>query len=305
MKRILSFAIVVICVLLIFSGCRKQAVDTDNWVDLLVSIDGHKLSKSDVAKVMPANLSPADSARFVNTYVKNWIGKTLLFEKAKKNVPDMEQIDELVEQYRRQLIIFEYQKQLVHEKLESEISENDLKAYYDSHMQDFKLKKSLIKGLFLKVPEGAPQLDQIRRWYKKKDSESIEQIEKYSLRNAVGYEYFYDKWVSFHDIMDNIPYTINNEDTFLKDNKTLEVQDNGFWYFLNISEYLPAGADEPFDFAKTQIHKILINERKLDFIRSIENELYQKARDNSEIVFFQWNKDSADEEPADSVALDK
>ena len=37
------------------------------------------------------------------------------------------------------------------------------------------------------------------------DSEaSLEKIEKYSVQNATIYDYFYDKWVDFDEVMDEI-----------------------------------------------------------------------------------------------------
>ena len=67
------------------------------------------------------------------------------------------------------------------------------------------MDKGLIKGLFLKIPVDAPGLTDVKKWYKSTDVASLEKIEKYSVQNATIYEYFYDKWVDFDEVMDNIP----------------------------------------------------------------------------------------------------
>lgn len=66
-------------------------------------------------------------------------------------------------------------------------------------------------------------------------------IEKYSVQNATIYEYFYDKWVDFDEVMDNIPIHVSNPNAFLKANKYVEVADSSYCYLLNIKKcYLPA-----------------------------------------------------------------
>ena len=61
------------------------------------------------------------------------------------------------------------------------------------------------------------------------------------MQNATIYEYFYDKWVDFDEVMDNIPIHVSNPNAFLKANKYVEVADSSYCYLLNIRNiYLPA-----------------------------------------------------------------
>jgi hypothetical protein len=58
--------------------------------------------------------------------------------------------------------------------------------------QNLFLIKTLYKGLFLKVPADAPNLSEVKTWYKSGNVASLEKIEKYSIQNAAIYEYFFD-----------------------------------------------------------------------------------------------------------------
>ena len=93
----------------------------------------------------------------------------------------------------------------------------------------------------------------------------MENIEKYCLQNATIYDYFYDKWVDFDQVMGNIPIRLTNEDAFLKANKHIEVSDSLYCYLLNIKEFLPKGDVAPFEYASPQIIEMMINLRKVDF----------------------------------------
>ena len=72
-----------------------------------------------------------------------------------------------------------------------------------------------MKGLFIKVPLTAPQLGNVRKWYKTETQDAVEHLEKYSLQNAVKYEYFYDKWVRVADVLDMIPLKAESPEAYM------------------------------------------------------------------------------------------
>jgi hypothetical protein len=76
---------------------------------------------------------------------------------ALRNLGDeKEEVDKLVEEYRRSLVRYRYQERLVEEKLKTDIRESDKLNYYEENQKKFILDKGLIKGLFLKIPVDAP-----------------------------------------------------------------------------------------------------------------------------------------------------
>ena len=147
------------------------------------------------------------------------------------------------------------------------------------------LNENLIKGLFLKVPLTAPGLDNIKKWYVSMSDESLEKIEKYSLQNALIYDYFYDRWVVFDEVMEKMPARISNPAQFLKTNKHMEVSDSSYVYFLNISDRLLVGNIAPFDYVKSQIHSMLVNKQKIDYLKGFGEKLYLDAIKNGSVKF--------------------
>ncbi len=267
----------ILCVALsacLFTACRSGLQGNE---DALVQIGDVSLSWQEVAEAMPENLSPADSAAFVEQFIRRWVGEALLYRQAEKNIPDLERIEALTEQYRRDLIIFEYRKRLLSERVESDYSEEELQDYYSRHASQFKLRTPIVKGLFLKVPQNTPDVAHLKKWYSTSTPAAVENIEKYVLKNAVVYEYFYDKWIPFEEIANNIPYDFGNPATFLKEKKKLELNKEGYWYLLNLTDYSLAGEVMPYEFARTQIQEILINNNRLIFNQELEEELFREA----------------------------
>ena len=276
--------LVLLLITLLGCGACKEQHDHKGKTPL-VEVDGNFLYKEDLMSVLPVGLSKDDSILFTEHYIRSWTEEILLYEKAANNIPDNVDVDKLVENYRKALIMHTYQQELINQKLTNDISEQEITDYYGQNKELFKLENPLIKGLFIKVPLTAPQLNNVRRWYKSDKQDAIESLEKYSLQNAVKYEYFYDKWVDFDEVMDNIPIHVSNPNAFLKANKYVEVADSSYCYLLNIKEYLPSGSVEPYDYASPHVTEMLVNQRKVEFLKKFEDELYNDAIRSGDVEF--------------------
>ena len=254
--------------------------------DALVKVGNKILYKSVLEDNIPAGLSKEDSIIAAEYYIHSWVIDNLLYDIALKNLNDKENIDRLVDNYRRSLLIYQYQEQLINERLTKEIDEQSLFDYYNKNKNILKLERPLIKGLFLKVPVNAPQISEIRKWYKISSTASQERLEKYSLNNAAIYDFFIDKWVDFNDLINNYPNDLLSKEDMNVHIKTLEKESNGYFYFLNITDYLLPGDNAPYEYAKTTVQEILINQRRIEFLKKTENELFNRALDKGDIQFY-------------------
>ena len=258
----------------------------------LVEVSGEFLYKEDLQAALPLNISKDDSVLFAEHYIRNWIEDALLFDKAEGNIPDNDKISKLVENYRRALIMHTYQEELVNQKLANDISEEEINAYYEKNKELFRLDNPLVKGLFIKVPLSSPDLGNVRVWYRKNNQDVIEKLEKYSLRNAVSYDYFYDRWTSVPDVAAKIPLKVLDTDAnYLDKNRNVEVKDTAFCYFLHIEDFLGKDKQKPLDFARDEIKEILINLKRVEFINKVKEDLYQRASDRNKIIYYYLNSD--------------
>lgn len=271
--------------LLLLGSCSKNT--TTEQKGTLVKINERTLTKEDVLSVLPKKLSSADSLLWAESYIKQWVKDNLVYDVALQNLDDdnRAEIDRLVDSYRRSLVRYRYQEQLVHERLSANITDEEKRKFYDKNQDQFVLDHSLVKGLFLKIPIDAPNLDEVKKWYRSTSEASIEKIEKYSVQNALVYDYFYDKWVSFDEVVANIPIKVTNETEFLRTHSFVETADSSYCYLLNIEEYVAKGKIAPFEYANTQISDMLVNQRKVQFLKNFEEELYNDAIRGGNVVF--------------------
>ena len=267
--------------------CSCKGTQPVDDADVLVKVKDRTLRRSEIKQQIPRGLSSADSMLLAESLERKWVKDALVYDVALRNLEgeDKAEVDKLVEEYRHSLIRYRYQEQLIKERLSSEFQESDMLSYYEENQKKFVLDKALVKGLFLKIPVDAPGLVDVKGWYRSTSEASLEKIEKYSVQNATIYEYFYDKWVDFDEVMDNIPIHVSNPNAFLKANKYVEVADSSYCYLLNIKEYLPSGSVEPYDYASSHVTEMLVNQRKVEFLKKFEDELYNDAIRSGDVEF--------------------
>lgn len=281
---------IISCLAIAFGGCSKQ--QDHKGMTPLVEVAGKFLYQEDLQAALPLSLTPDDSVLFAENYIRNWVEDILLFEKAEDNVRDSEKVKALVESYRRALVMHAYQEELVQQQLKEEITPAEIADYYEKNKSLFILEKPIVKGLFIKVPLQSSGLADVRRWYKRNTQDAIEKLEKYSLRNAVTYDYFYDQWRPLEEIEAMMPVKDWKADgDFLQRNKDVELKDTAFHYFLHIEEFQDKGGQRPIDFAKEEITEILINLKRVDFINRVKEDLYRQASEKNGINYFYLNSD--------------
>ena len=202
MKKVYYWTLI-LCLLTTLGSCSQK--QDHKGKKPLVEVSGKFLYQEDLQGALPLNLSSDDSVLFAESYIRNWIEDALLFDKAEDNVRDSERNKELVEIYRKALVMHVYQEELVKQRLSEEITSAEVEKYYEENKSLFVLENPIVKGVFIKVPLQSSGLADVRRWYKKNTQDAIEKLEKYSLRNAVTYDYFNDQWRPLEEIEAMIP----------------------------------------------------------------------------------------------------
>ena len=278
------------CLLMTLGACSQK--HDHKGKTPLVEVGGKFLYQEDLQTALPLNLVADDSILFAESYIRNWIEDALLFEKAEDNVRDSEKVKSLVESYRKALVMHAYQEELIKQQLSEEITAKEITDFYDQNKSLFELEKPMAKGLFIKVPLQSPGLADVRRWYKKNTQDAIEKLEKYSLRNAVTYDYFYDNWRPVDEIEALVPTkSWIGKDDYLDQNRNIELKDTAFVYFLHIEEFEGKGKQKPLDFASEEIKEILINLKRVEFINKVKEDLYRQASDKNKINYYYLNSD--------------
>ncbi|MDO4318955.1 MAG: peptidylprolyl isomerase [Bacteroidales bacterium] len=263
--------------------CMSCGKNDENAADVIVRLGNSTLSRTQLMQNMPGGLSPDDSTRYARAYINTWIDSHLITDIASREI-DMDEIDRLTADYRRQLIMQRYRNRMF-ETHAPTISEDSLRAYYDSHRSEFVLERPLVRGVYLKVPDDAGDLAQLRRLYRSDKPEDIDRLEKEVLKSAIHYDYFRDRWVDWEQIESRIPYDFGSEPgVWLKNSRRLDESLGGFTYLLYITDVLPVGSAMPFESAKPMITQRLLVPARRAYELTLTGALRERAVKDGELM---------------------
>jgi len=233
-----------------------------------------------------------DSALFIKDFINEWAIHKILVHKAEFNLKKEQiYIDSLVDVYRESLLIHYYKQALIQNFLDTIIHDSLVRNYHIENLDNFLLKEDILRMNYIKIRKVAPDLDFIIQRYTSDNIEDIDQLKDYCFQFAD--RFFLDdmSWVSFSDFIKQLPLAhrtnINKQNYFLKQNKTVELEDENYKYFIFIKDFKLKGASSPLEYVSSSIRKILLNKRKKDIIYSIEEKLIQEALESNDFKIYE------------------
>lgn len=273
-----------LCAILSLASCREK-VEHGGKIPL-VQVGDFFLYREDMVQSLPYGIAGDDSVKLAREFVRKWIEEQVLYEKAEHNVRGDERIERMVADYRRTLVMNNYEQMLLQQKMPEELTETELQKYYDENRQLFILEEPVVKGVFIKAPLTSPELKDLKRWYKDDSDEALEQMEAYAFRNAVIYEYFYEHWVPVSELEGKMVVNLSELSEDFDKNRNIEVSDDEYCYLLHIEEYVKKGGYKPYDLARHDIIDLLANSRKVEFMERVKNELYNQSEEMGRIKYY-------------------
>lgn len=267
-KRLFLLLWIVAC-----AGC--SLIESRRSSDIVAECEGKTLTRMELNE-LTRGLNAEDSLAVAQAYIRQWAVDWLEYGAA-QDMPSKE-IERLVEDYRHSLYIHQYEQRLVAQRMPTAIADSTIASFYETHRQHFILRESIVRGILLVVPNGAPKMDELRKALQAPEQEeNLESIEKYAYQYATGYELFLDAWKTTNQILLRMPSGKDDIRNKLKSNKQIELQDTVNTYLLQVTDIRAIGDIMPLDFATPEIEKILLSKRQVEFLQQERNDLYEQA----------------------------
>lgn len=246
------------------------------------------LYKEDVAPFLRDDMTEQDSALFVTNYINNWASKQLLLSKSKINLPEekLAEFDRLVSDYRAELYTRAYVEALVFKEQDTAITTDQLRQYYEREKENFKLNEKLVQLRFVGLPAQFLDKDQVVS--KMKQWEDTDRSYLDSIAVQFKKIHFNDSiWVSVSRVMEEIPpLTPLNEADYLKKSQFFEIQDSIEVYLGKVTDVLEINDIAPFDYISPDIRQLILNRRRMDYVRKLETEIIDEAIQKNEFEVY-------------------
>ncbi|MEN6618239.1 MAG: hypothetical protein ABFC28_01885 [Rikenellaceae bacterium] len=285
MKKLL-----ILCLIPLVFSCRYLDFTSP---DAVVAEVGDKiLYESEVKNLIPEGTSPADSTNMVEQYVNSWALKHLLINKAESELSKSEKdVEQELEDYRSSLLVYKYEKIYLEERLDTVVTEEECKEYYDNYSSNFTLNNSVVKARVVKISDRSPNLETIRKMYRANSIEEIDEFEKLCYNSADRYNNFNNQWVDMSDIAREIPYDVQMCEREAWTKSYIETNDSSYHYFVYFLDKIAPDSTAPFEFYHTKIKEIIISKRKQELLANLEKNLIKEALEKNLLKTNFNNKD--------------
>lgn len=276
--------------LLLFSlsGCdyfRKKTPEQKE--DAVARVHDKYLYKSDISGIVPRGTSREDSIMAVNNYINNWVRQQLVLHRAEQNLDDEKKdVEEKLTEYRNSLITYIYESELIRQKLDTVVSDQEIEKYYQENQANFELKDNIVKVLYLRVKKDAPKLKKVKEWYKSQNAKDRASLEEYCYQYGSDFHLNDETWLPFDDLLKKVPIQTYDKETFLRNNNYIELEDSTDLYLVNIRDRKIRESLSPLSFVRDDIRVLIINRRKLDLIREMEKSTYEEALEKNEFEIY-------------------
>ena len=262
---------------ILLSSCEYFQKAEPNNAKVLVG-DAY-LTQEDIENLLPEDYTLEDSTIIVSRYINSWATERLLMQNARKNISlkQQEQLDKIIEKYRFELYSQAYKQELTKQNLDTLIVANEVVTYFEGHKKDFKLNEDLVQFRYVQLDPLYVDVDMVSKLFNKGDSISLHKIDSLSL----GFKSYFlndNIWVKKNIVYDRIT-AINpaNENQYIKDNKYWKLEDTVGVYLVRFNNVLRRGDNAPLPYVKPTIKQVLLNRRKLNYIKKLEKDLLDDA----------------------------
>jgi len=278
---------IILAALLIYlaaPGCKKNTPDKNE--DPLARVYDKYLYTSDIRGLLHENTSPEDSARIVDEYIDNWIRRNLVLKVAEDNLQSsIEEINRQVEDSRQSLILYAYEKQWLKENLDTIVSADSVREYFDHNSADFVLKNDIYKLSYAVVPKNLKSADSINFWFSRGIEKFRYELERYCAANCSGFSFNSGIWLNEDDLFNLLPYDMYAGGKF-RTKGVVQWSDSANRYFVKVDDYYISGGIAPFEYSIESVKDIIINRRKMTLLKNTYQEIYSEGlkRNNAEIL---------------------
>lgn len=258
----------------------------------LARVGDNYLYYDDLQTLLSDDMSPADSASYVSNYIRDWATKQLLLSKARINLTEeeLEKFDLLVSNYRTDLYTRAYKEALVDQKGDTTVTQEQLERFYENEKDNFRLKEKLVKLRYAELPRQFLNLDEVTARIQRFNEQD------HRFLDSVGVQFkklnFNDSlWVPVSRVIQEIPpINAENESRYLNKSQFFQLEDSTGVYLGKVLDILPLNEIAPLSYIKPTIRHVLLNRRKLDYLRRLETEIIDEATKEKEFEVYERKK---------------
>ena len=268
--------------------CSCNAISSLVHDDQVVAkVGGSKLYKSELERFIPNMIPAEDSARLAEQYINTWAMDLLYLDVAERELSKGElDVSADLEDFRRSLLKYRYEQRYINDRLDTLVTDEQIRQYYQAHEADFELKRPVLKVRFVDVMKDSPNKDAILKMMGSKEYNDVQRADTLAKSTALRYFDSSDSWMDASELAKSFGLDYTQMLSCLKgDMIRYEPEDRADLMAAYVLDIRRKGT-APLEFCSARIRDILMSARKHDLMTSLERDLLENALESKQFVIY-------------------
>lgn len=247
--------------------------------EVVARVGKHKLYAAELEALIPHGLDKEDSTRLVLQYVNNWALDKLFMDVAEDELTKAEKdVTREIESYRSSLLKYRYEQKYINQRLDTAVTAGEIDRYYESHADQFKLTRPIVKARFARMSADSPNLSAVRKNLMDQKDDDMVVSDSLTYVSALRYTDFGKRWVDIATLAREFEIDYLSLQASVK-NGNIELKDSkGNVCIAHLYSMVGAGQTGPVEYYEDQIRDIILSTRKQALLSGLERELLEKAQ---------------------------
>ena len=261
---------------------------------LLLSCNlNNELDKNTIAKVgdkiltfeellekIPNNIERLDSTLVVNEIINNWALNELLIKNAEMNLSELEKnrLKKNSNEYYNNLLVNSYKNKIASVNSDTLVDQNDVAEYYDTNFSNFVLYEDIVKARYVRLNKNNFNINEIKRRFRRFNRDDIVFFDSISLQ-LLNYSLNDSIWINKDLFFKKINVLDDEEiDRIVKKTLYIAKEDSLDVYLVKINGFMGINDKAPLNYIYKRIEELIINKKKVDFIKKFDTEIIENAK---------------------------
>jgi hypothetical protein len=263
--------------LLLLAGCGKLFRQSERII--VAECYDKKLYADELGGLVPSSAGKLDSLTQVNAFIDSWVRRQLLVHQAEMNLPPSElDFTKQLEDYRTSLVIYAYETQLIEQYLDTVVSQEEISTYYEEHKENFQLRSTMVRVAYVILDADCKQEKDFKKLLSDRDTLDVARLDDLASQHAKFASLDVDTWMRLDDFLTIVPIEIFNHESFLRKNRFVSFEKDGFIYMVRFEDYLLEQSVSPLELEEARIKNIILLKRQKELLERMHSELYEQAK---------------------------
>ena len=195
-------------------------------------------------------------------------------------------VDKELEEYRRTLLKYRYEERYINERLDTLITDAEVRNYYEAHADRFTLDRPVLKARYMVIPADSRSFRTIKELMGSDDAMDAIAADSLAFTAALRYVDSSDNWLDALLLARELG---TDEESMMKSlkNKFIEFKgDDGNIRVAYVVDLVRKGEPAPLEYCADRIRDIILSARKHELVSGLERELLIDAQNKDKFVIY-------------------